>query len=116
MGFSQGGALSIYTALHTKYKIGGFIPVIGWLPLRLVDPVTKLPSPANKDTPMFQLNGRTDSLVPYFPAATKTSKDLKKVFTNHKFEASIGSHATTFQLKYLEVKKWIHEHTNIGTP
>jgi predicted esterase len=33
VGVSQGGALTLYTALHTQYKLGGFIAIIAWLPL-----------------------------------------------------------------------------------
>ena len=33
VGVSQGGALTLYTALHTQYKLGGFIAIITWLPL-----------------------------------------------------------------------------------
>ena len=33
VGVSQGGALTLYTALHTKYKLGGFIAIITWVPL-----------------------------------------------------------------------------------
>ena len=29
-GLSQGGALTLWTAIHTRYKLGGFIPIVTW--------------------------------------------------------------------------------------
>lgn len=47
-GYSQGAALTHYVAAHTKYKLGGFLPAMGWLPLRLIEPVYELrPVPVN---------------------------------------------------------------------
>ena len=42
MGYSQGGALALYTAVHTKYKLGGFIPFGAWLPLLKCELITGL--------------------------------------------------------------------------
>ena len=76
-GLSQGGALTLYTAIHTKYKLGGFIPIVTWLPLRKVEPLTSLPTPVNRDTPILHMNGMADMIVPLWPAGKKTEKAMK---------------------------------------
>ena len=80
-GLSQGGALTLYTAIHTKYKLGGFIPIVTWLPLRKVEPLTSLPTPVNRDTPILHMNGMADMIVPLWPAGKKTEKAMKEVST-----------------------------------
>ena len=45
LGYSQGGALTLYTAVHTKYKLGGFIPFATWLPLLRAEPITAVRTP-----------------------------------------------------------------------
>jgi len=108
MGFSQGGALTLYTAVHTKYKLGGFIPFGAWLPLLKCEPITELSSPVNKDTPILQLHGLLDELVFYNPAATKTKDEMNKVFTKYQFEtASLATHCTTLSLKIGMVRSWL---------
>jgi len=62
-GASQGGALTLYTILHTKYKIGGFIPMVTWAPLLKSQPPTSLSVPVNKDTPIFHMNGQQDLIL-----------------------------------------------------
>ena len=80
IGASQGGALTLYTALHTQYKIGGFIAIIAWVPLLKPEPPASLPTPINKDTPILHLNGTLDLIVPVI-AGCQSSKAMKKVFT-----------------------------------
>ena len=110
MGFSQGGALTLYTAVHTKYKLGGFIPFGAWLPLLKCEPITALSSPVNKDTPILQLHGLLDTIVSYTPSATKTNEEMNKVFTKYKFETiSLATHMTTLAnpLKIAMVRSWL---------
>ena len=55
-GFSQGGALSLYTALTTRHRLAGVVGLSCWLPLHThfssVDPA----SVVNKDTPVLQVS------------------------------------------------------------
>ena len=93
-GASQGGALTLYTALHTKYKIGGFIPLVAWQPLLKIEPPTSLPIPTNKDTPIFHMNGKLDPIVPLI-CGWKTSAAFKRVFTQYNLETVVGTHLTS---------------------
>jgi predicted esterase len=93
-GASQGGSLTLYTALHTKYKIGGFIPLVAWQPLLKIEPPASLPTPINKDTPIFHMNGKLDPIVPLI-CGWKTSAAFKQVFSNYNLETVVGTHLTS---------------------
>ena len=93
-GASQGGALTLYTALHTQYKLGGFIPIVAWVPLLKSEPPASLPTPINKDTPIFHLNGASDPIVP-LNAGWASSKAMKQVFTNYQLKNTASTHSTT---------------------
>lgn len=62
-GFSQGGALSLYTSLTTPHKLGGVVALSCWLPLQNSFPQA-LASKANKDIHVLQCHGEADPLVP----------------------------------------------------
>lgn len=62
-GFSQGGALSLYTALTTQQKLGGVVSLSCWLPLRSSFPQASA-NMANKDIHFLQCHGEADPLVP----------------------------------------------------
>lgn len=65
-GFSQGGAMSLYTALHSERNLGGVIALSAYLPLALESkPIL------SKDTPIFIGSGRFDTVV--LPAWTEQS-------------------------------------------
>ena len=112
-GFSQGGAVTIYTALHTTYKINAFIPVIAWRPD--VESITEISRPANWNTPILQINARNDKNILY-DMALKTERDLKKVFNYHEIQTiEIGGHVsiatTTSVIRIL--RRWLIDNTNI---
>lgn len=113
-GMSQGGALTIWTALYSKYKLGGFVPIVTWLPLRKQFPVQNIPNIVNRDTPILHLNGLFDPIVTVIPAGSDTKKELSKVFTNYKLINRPGTHTTTFNpLTQVEVAKWLAQNTNL---
>ena len=112
LGFSQGGALTFYTAVHTKYKLGGFIAFGAWLPLLKAEPITTLTTPVNKDTPILQLHGTLDEVVFYKPAAKKTKKEMAKVFTKYQSIRFNGAHMTTTMHNPVVVsmaRRWIKD-------
>ncbi|MBI2785761.1 MAG: alpha/beta hydrolase [Legionella longbeachae] len=76
-GFSQGGAMALYTALHTTARLAGVIALSAYLPLA-ADSRLKL----DKSTPFFMGSGQFDPLV--LPQWTEQSKDwlLDKGFKN----------------------------------
>lgn len=67
-GFSQGGAMAIYTALHYPGRLGGVIALSAYLPL-----AAQAQTQLAQDTPFFMGSGSFDPLV--LPAWTQQSKD-----------------------------------------
>jgi phospholipase/carboxylesterase len=63
MGFSQGGALALYSALRYPKRLGGVAALSAYLPIALTLPTTA--SPANKSLPILIAHGTNDMLVPY---------------------------------------------------
>ena len=94
IGGSQGGALTLYTALHTQYKLGGFISIVAWLPLLRSEPPASLPTPINRGTPILHLNGEMDLIVP-LSAGYASSAAMKQVFTNYQLKNTASTHITT---------------------
>ena len=93
----QGGALTLYTALHTKYKIGGSIPIVAWQPLLKTEPPISLPIPTNKDTLIFHMNGKFDLIVPLI-CRKRTSEAFGQVFTQYKQTSVAGTHTTSINI------------------
>lgn len=57
-GFSQGGAMALYTALHMSEPLGGVIALSGYLPL-----ASQCKSELPKNTPIFIAGGQYDPIV-----------------------------------------------------
>ncbi|CAG10223.1 unnamed protein product, partial [Tetraodon nigroviridis] len=76
-GFSQGGALSLYTALTTQQKLAGVVALSCWLPLRKSFPQASANS-ANKDLHVLQCHGDADPIVP-FVFGTQTAEKMKSL-------------------------------------
>jgi len=84
-GFSQGGALAIYTGLTCKHSLGGIIALSCWLPLH-----RKFPDAAvNPAIKVWQAHGDCDPVVPY-RWGQLTSTALKKFVPDHKFSSYSG--------------------------
>jgi phospholipase/carboxylesterase len=67
-GFSQGGAMAIYTALHYKNRLGGVIALSAYLPL-----ARETQPQLDCSTPFFMGSGQHDPLVlPLWTQETKT--------------------------------------------
>ena len=72
-GLSQGW--SPHTVHGYSHQVQAVI--VTWLPLRKVEPLTSLPTPVNRDTPILHMNGMADMIVPLWPAGKKTEKAMK---------------------------------------
>ncbi len=57
-GFSQGGALALYTALQQKRSLGGLISLSSYLPL-----MNQIQCHQSKNLPVFMAGGRFDPVV-----------------------------------------------------
>jgi phospholipase/carboxylesterase len=62
-GFSQGGAIALYTALRHPRRLAGILALSTYLPL--ADQLAAEASPANRELPVFMAHGRRDPVIPY---------------------------------------------------
>ena len=62
-GFSQGGAIALFTGLRHAEKLGGIIALSTYLPLSRT--LAQEASAANRDLPIFMAHGNADPIVPY---------------------------------------------------
>lgn len=63
-GFSQGGAMALYTSLRYPEKLAGVVSLSGYLPLH--ENLSSERSEANKDLNIFMAHGTMDPIVPLF--------------------------------------------------
>jgi phospholipase/carboxylesterase len=61
-GFSQGGAIALFTALRWPGSLAGVAALSCWLPL--ADSLSHEASPANARVPLFMAHGTMDPVVP----------------------------------------------------
>ncbi|XP_054618942.1 acyl-protein thioesterase 2 isoform X1 [Dunckerocampus dactyliophorus] len=67
-GFSQGGALSLYTALTCQHQLAGVVALSCWLPLHKTFPSA---SSGHQNLPILQCHGESDDMIPvHFGAMT----------------------------------------------
>ncbi len=67
-GFSQGGAMALFSGLRSARQLGGIIALSGYLPL-----VSEIPSIGHPETPIFMAIGEHDPIVQ--PSWTKLGYD-----------------------------------------
>ena len=84
----------MYTGLHSKHKLSGFMPIVTWFPLFKVEPPSSLATPVNVNTPILHLNGRSDPIVPLIPAGSKSKATMEEIFSNYELKNRIGTHKT----------------------
>lgn len=75
-GFSQGGAMSLFSGLTSKVKLAGIMAMSAYLPLSLKF-ADLVPKPeVNKDTPILMAHGTVDPVV-NFQLGKKSCEMLK---------------------------------------
>ncbi|KAL2715794.1 acyl-protein thioesterase 1-like [Vespula squamosa] len=85
-GFSQGGALAMYSALTYPEPLAGIIALSSWLPLHQKFPAEAL---GNKNTPLLQCHGDCDPIVPY-KWGQMTASLLKQFMSQTEFKTYRG--------------------------
>lgn len=108
-GFSQGGALALYSALTFPQALGGVIALSCWLPLHKQFPALKV-SP--DEVPIFQAHGDFDSIVPYKFGQLSASL-LKSVMKNAAFTTYAGMSHSSSDEELADMKVFIDK--NIGS-
>eukprot|EP00095_Tigriopus_kingsejongensis_P008139 maker-scaffold1462_size40154-snap-gene-0.11 protein:Tk08139 transcript:maker-scaffold1462_size40154-snap-gene-0.11-mRNA-1 annotation:"acyl-protein thioesterase 1" len=84
-GFSQGGALALYTGISSQHQLGGLVALSCWLPMS-----KKFASMLkHADVPVLQCHGDCDPVVP-FKWGQMTSSLLKPAMARHEFKTFQG--------------------------
>lgn len=81
-GFSQGGALALYSALTYSKPLAGIVALSCWLPLHKQFPAAAI---SNTDIPVLQCHGDCDPIVPY-KWGQMTASLLKTFMKNVEFK------------------------------
>ncbi|XP_017789794.1 PREDICTED: LOW QUALITY PROTEIN: acyl-protein thioesterase 1 [Habropoda laboriosa] len=102
-GFSQGGALAIYSALTFPEPLAGVIALSAWLPLHQKFPAEAI---GNKNTPLLQGHGDCDPIVPY-RWGQLTASVLKQFMTQTEFKTYEGMMHTSCAEEMSDMKKFI---------
>jgi len=76
-GFSQGGAVSLYTGLQSKVPLAGILALSSYLP-HTKGNFGELVAEENKDTPILQCHGDADNVVRY-SIGKRTFDELSKI-------------------------------------
>ncbi|XP_076282596.1 acyl-protein thioesterase 2-like isoform X1 [Lasioglossum baleicum] len=110
-GFSQGGALALYSALTFPEPLAGVVALSCWLPLH-----QKFPGEAvgNKNTPLLQCHGDCDPIVPY-KWGQMTASYLKQFMTQTEFKTYRGLMHTFCEEETSDMKKFLEKviHPNL---
>ncbi|XP_003699191.1 acyl-protein thioesterase 1 [Megachile rotundata] len=102
-GFSQGGALAIYSALTFPEPLAGIIALSAWLPLHQKFPAEAI---GNKNTPLLQCHGDCDPIVPY-RWGQLTASVLKQFMTQTEFKTYGGMMHTSCDEEMRDMKEFI---------
>jgi phospholipase/carboxylesterase len=104
-GFSQGGAIALYTGLRQKHPIAGILALSCYLPLHQEH--QEKAHPANLDTPIFMAHGTQDPICPYF-AGKKTYEIISQTHANSQWrEYEIGHDISPIEI--LDVRRWLRQ-------
>ncbi|CAN0021528.1 unnamed protein product [Lampetra planeri] len=109
-GFSQGGALSLYTALTSQQKLAGVVALSCWLPLHKSFPAAAANS-ANRETSFLQCHGEQDPLVPA-AFGSLTSQQLRGMMgsSNVDFKTYPGVPHSSCPEEMRDIKQFIDKH------
>jgi phospholipase/carboxylesterase len=104
-GFSQGGALALYTGLRYPQRLAGIIGLSTFLPLHYSwQPQQTL---ANKDVPIFMAHGDHDTILPL--ALGEASKNqLTRLGFNIAWHTYPMAHSVCWQ-EITDLSKWLEQ-------
>jgi phospholipase/carboxylesterase len=104
-GFSQGGAMALYTGLQHEYQLAGILALSSYLPCRN-EMNTRIHS-ANRDTSIFMAHGTSDTVVPF--DFGEQSKDLLIEYGCDVDWNTYGMPHTVSEQELKDIGVWIHE-------
>lgn len=104
-GFSQGGALALYSTFTQPKAMAGVVGLSCWLPLRSEFPQAAI---GNTGTPILQCHGDCDPIVPY-KFGQITSQLVKKFAGNIEFKTFRGMMHSSCDGEMADIKKFVDQ-------
>ena len=117
VGLSEGGFLSLYTAVTARYKLGGIIGIITYLPY--LDELTKEAmnrNQVNSDTPVLHMNGRQDPIITK-EMGRATANALRQFINDYTWVTYNGLHGDFLihnPLSLRKIVKWLDDKTTVN--
>ncbi|XP_033097962.1 acyl-protein thioesterase 2-like [Anneissia japonica] len=102
-GFSQGGAVALYSALTNPQPIGGAVCLSSWLPLHASFPDA---CKGNKTFPILQCHGDSDPMVNY-TYGQMTAAVVSKMCSKYTFTTYPGLGHSSNPREMIDVKNFI---------
>jgi lysophospholipase II len=104
-GFSQGGALALYSALTYPEKLGGVIGLSCWLPLHSSFPAIKV---CPDTVPILLCHGDSDPIVSY-KFGQLTNSVIKTFLKNTQLKTYRGLAHQSSQQEIIDMKEFIKQ-------
>ncbi|EHK21251.1 uncharacterized protein TRIVIDRAFT_52210 [Trichoderma virens Gv29-8] len=105
-GFSQGGAMSIFSGLTAPFKLGGIVGLSSWMLLSHKFKEFVPESNPNKETPIFMGHGDIDQLVLY-EWGLATEQKLKEFGYDVKLETYEGMQHSACMEEFDDVESFL---------
>jgi phospholipase/carboxylesterase len=103
-GFSQGGAMALYTGLRYPLRLGGIMGLSTYLPL--ASELAAQASSENRQTPIFLAHGEQDDILP-FALGQKTRDYLLQAGYPVEWRAYPMAHQVCLP-EIADISQWIH--------
>lgn len=107
-GFSQGGALALYTGLRYSQRLAGIIGLSTFLPLH--HSFSSLPISANKDTPIFMGHGHDDTILP-IEWGEASKNEMVRLGCKVQWHSYPMAHSVCWQ-EIADLSKWMQQVLN----
>lgn len=104
-GFSQGGALALYTAFTMEKTLGGILALSCWLPLHNSFPGC---IKGNRDTPVFQGHGNMDPVI-HVAFGDMTNKYLASFCSKLEYKKYADLLHSSSPQEMRDVKDWLNK-------
>jgi len=105
-GFSQGGAIALFTALRYAEKLAGVMVLSAYMPLS--QSLKSESSDVNRDIPIFLAHGSDDPVVPVDLAYRTRSQLEQQGYTLNWHEYAGMAHSVSAQEIY-EIAEWLQQ-------
>ncbi len=104
-GFSQGGAVSYYTALRSEHRLGGLLALSTYLPF--LETTQNEASSVNQDIPIFASHGTYDPVVP-MQLGQMSAEELQRLGYEVKWQTYPMEHQVVME-QITDIGNWINQ-------